>query len=36
MSLPCSPRVTGTDGNEFHHRERIGSPYRISAATKSR
>ncbi|CAF0984958.1 unnamed protein product [Adineta ricciae] len=36
MSLPGSQRVTGTDGSDFQHRERIAPHYRLSAETKSR
>ncbi|CAF1129008.1 unnamed protein product [Rotaria sordida] len=36
MSLPGSQRVTGTDGSDFQHRERVATHYRVSAETKSR
>jgi hypothetical protein len=36
MSLPGAQRVTGTDGSDFEHRERIAAHYRVSAETKSR
>jgi hypothetical protein len=36
MSLPGSQRVTGTDGSDFQHRERIASHYRVSTETKPR
>ncbi|CAF3190877.1 unnamed protein product [Rotaria sp. Silwood2] len=35
MSLPGSQRVSGTDGSDFHHRERIATHYCVSAETKS-
>ncbi|CAF1511010.1 unnamed protein product, partial [Rotaria sordida] len=28
MSLPGSQRVTGTDGSDFQHRERVATHYR--------
>lgn len=36
MSLPGSQRVTGTDGSDFVHRERIVPRYHVSTETKSR
>ena len=36
MSLPGTKRATGTDGNDFEHRERIAEHYRISSETKPR
>lgn len=36
MSLPGSQRVEGTDGNDFEHRERVATHYRVSAETKIR
>ncbi|CAF1552487.1 unnamed protein product [Rotaria magnacalcarata] len=36
MSLPGSQRVAGTDGSDFHHRERIAEHYRVSIETKPR
>ena len=36
MSLPGSQRVTGTDGSDFQHRERVASHYHVSVETKSR
>lgn len=36
MSLPGSQRVTGTDGSDFQHRERIATHYRVSTETKPR
>ena len=36
MSLPGSQRVTGTDGSDFQHRERIAEHYRVSIETKPR
>ena len=36
MSLPGSQRVTGTDGSDFQHRERIAEHYRVSTETKRR
>ena len=36
MSLPGSQNIGGTDGSDFHHRERIATHYRLSAETKTR
>lgn len=36
MSLPGSQRVAGTDGNDFIHRERVASHYRLSTESKTR
>ena len=36
MSSPGSRRIPGTDGSDFHHRERVAVHYGLSAETKPR
>lgn len=36
MSSRTGPRAAGSDGSDFHHRERVASHYRISAMYKSK